>query len=281
MGYLSQRKKEQREDFLLKLILGTVFLLFTLSFFGNGEGVFYCLESFRFHFYLISLVAFFYCLIKRFWLYAVLSFLLTATCFMSLGYSSRIFFNDSKENFGSRSIFYAIDTKLKNNDKLENLRSYRQADFVSVNNFILSMTDEASKEGIVHFSPNHKGYFVDVNIEGSDVVLISIDFAGIKNGEIKTAFDSLTKFIELQENPVVVFGDFGIASWTTPFINFIHRTKLEVKNRVIMSNGNFRFNPFIIPSINLLGPKSLGLEKVHLAPKSGNPKHPIYFKITF
>lgn len=44
------------------------------------------------------------------------------------------------------------------------------------------------------------------------------------------------------------------------------QTGLEVKNHIIMSDGSSRFNLFTVPSVNVLGYRSLGLENIDILP---------------
>ena len=98
--------------------------------------------------------------------------------------------------------------------------------------------------------------------------IISIDFSKLNKTELKTAFDNLLKFIEGEDNPVVVVGDFGVPAWKNIFHDFLIKSGLRVKNKIIHSDGISSFNLFNLPSINVLGYDNLGLNAVVFAPKS-------------
>ena len=74
MGYLAQRKKHLRTDFILKSLLVLLAFFSAAAFAGNTFGQF--LNQWRFQFYLLSLLVMFYALFNRFFLYSFLALLL-------------------------------------------------------------------------------------------------------------------------------------------------------------------------------------------------------------
>ena len=74
MGYLAQRKKHLRTDFILKSLLVLLAFFSAAAFAGNAFGQF--LNQWRFQFYLLSLLVMFYALFNRFFLYSFLALLL-------------------------------------------------------------------------------------------------------------------------------------------------------------------------------------------------------------
>lgn len=288
MGYLRQRKKEKRTDMTLKLLLMGISLLLIGSFYGEGEGLSYYLSAYRFHYYLISVVVLFYCLFKQFFSYAFFFLILVIFCFMSFGYSSRILFNDAKNNKDELSILYISSVPASKYEYVLDKSKNINADFTAINgdnkedssNIIFSRKD-VSREGIIRLSNKYNAYFVVTEIEEKELIFVDVDFSKIKEKELKVVFNNLTEFVKLQESPVVMFGDFGVAAWSKTFVKFLNTTGLEVKNRIILTNGRFRFNPFNVPTINVLGYKNMGLEKIMFLPKNKNKKHPILFKISF
>ena len=96
----------------------------------------------------------------------------------------------------------------------------------------------------------------------------------IKDKEIKGVYDNLIEFVLLQDDPVILVGDFGITSWSPIFKNFLQKTALEVKNRIIMTDGSHFFSPFSAPTINLLAYKNIGIRSINVfSAKKKSPLH--------
>ncbi|MBQ8436269.1 MAG: hypothetical protein IJX20_01320, partial [Alphaproteobacteria bacterium] len=75
-------------------------------------------------------------------------------------------------------------------------------------------------------------------------------------------------------NPVIIVGNFGIPAWNPLFSDFLQNTALEVKNRILLSDGENLFSPFSIPSINILAYKNIGIRQISF--KSNNEsQHPL------
>ncbi|MDR1693670.1 MAG: hypothetical protein LBR70_00555 [Lactobacillaceae bacterium] len=291
MGYLRQRKNERRTDIILKGILFVMFALIAASFYGGSEGMFYYINALRFHYYLIIFVTLIYCLYRRFFMYSFFFVLLLVFSFVSIGYSSGVLFNMTKKDGREISLLYVNAVDSSNYDDVLSRAKSLDTDFVAVNgqrkqegsetvNMILGNAD-ALREGIIRLSNNYNSYFAVFDIDNKEVVLVSVDFSGISMKEAKIVYANLAEFVNLQENPVIVFGDFGLSAWNKRLINFTNSTNLEVKNRIILTDGKYRFNIFDIPTINVLGYKNMGLEKVSFLPKGHNAKHPILFKLVF
>lgn len=291
MGYLRQRKKEERTDLTLKLLLVGLVGLLCASFFGNGEGIFFYLNELRFHYYLITLVVIIYCVYNRFVGYSILYIIFAIFCFVSMGYSSQILFNDTKNGEDKFSIFYINSVNAENYEYISDKAKDYHADFTAINGKRIASSNEVSniiftdietiKEGIIRLSATYNAYFVVVRFDDKEMVFVDVDFSKIKEKEARIVYTNLTEFVKLQENPVIMFGDFGITAWNQIFVSFLNTTGLEVKNRIILTDGKFRFNPFTFPTINVIGYKNLGLDKISFLAKNSNEKHPILFRISF
>ena len=95
MGYLAQRKKHLRTDFILKSLLVLLAFFSAAAFAGNAFGQF--LNQWRFQFYLLSLLVMFYALFNRFFLYSFLALLLLLLNFFVVSSSVPVLFSGGKE----------------------------------------------------------------------------------------------------------------------------------------------------------------------------------------
>ena len=91
MGYLAQRKKHLRTDFILKSLLVLLAFFSAAAFAGNAFGQF--LNQWRFQFYLLSLLVMFYALFNRFFLYSFLALLLLLLNFFVVSSSVPVLFS--------------------------------------------------------------------------------------------------------------------------------------------------------------------------------------------
>ena len=103
--------------------------------------------------------------------------------------------------------------------------------------------------------------------------LIIIDFSKQKSNELKTSFNKLEELVLSLDEPVVVAGDFGTVVWSDVFKKFLIKTNLSVKNRIIFNFDNY-YNPFFVPSINVLAYENVGLNRIRL--EKGTPKRFVF-----
>lgn len=95
MGYLAQRKKHLRTDFILKSLLVLLAFFSAAAFAGNTFGQF--LNQWRFQFYLLSLLVMFYALFNRFFLYSFWRCCFCCLISLSFPRRCRCFFPAGKE----------------------------------------------------------------------------------------------------------------------------------------------------------------------------------------
>lgn len=63
----------------------------------------------------------------------------------------------------------------------------------------------------------------------------------------------------MQDDPVIVVGDFGEPSWSPEMKDFLSATQLKVKNRMILKSRRHRFNPFAVPQFYVLAFDNVGI----------------------
>ena len=137
------------------------------------------------------------------------------------------------------------------------------------------------KSGRILFSPKYTGSYMTFIADNQPMVLVNIDFSGLTHEQEAMVYHNLGEFVTSQDNPVVIVGDFGIPAWSKTFQKFLNKTGLEVKNHIILSNGKYRFNPFSIPSFNLLAYKNFGVNNLRFLPKEGNQLYPVLIELNF
>ncbi len=301
MGYFSQRKKHERDYLLLNVVLITVTLLTFASFSSEGVGRF-C-NLLQFHFYLITFAALVYALFGKFFIHAAAALLLLIVNFGAIASAANITTNVAHDGKNNLTILYqnnvraveplVVDAQKFNADiigiSLKRNPAYLpdmfgEYELVHQNdenerNFILTNKNHL-RAGLIKLSPRHRASFLVFEEGDRNLVFINVDFASLRKKEEKIVFDNLAEFILAQDEPVIIAGDFGIPAWSETFKKFLAKTDLEVKNRIIMTDGKSWFNPFYIPTINLLGYRNLGLKDVDIL-SAHKGSYPIKFELNF
>lgn len=300
MGYLSQKKKQERIGVFLSTAVILVALFTVAVFTGVASRLFPGLLDWYFQYYLLMLAVLGYALYTRYFWHALLMALFLLVNYVSLSSSSNLFFNI--EGNGSNSLNIIYQNQVKNAAPVIAVAGNKGADIIAINplaplnnivnesyrlfhedadlskSFILSAS-EPVHAGTVRFTPRQKASYVTITKNDHDIMVINVDFSKMKPGEEKVIFKNLTEFVLAQNVPVIIVGDFGLPSWREPFQEFLTDTGLEVKNRIILSDGKYLFNPFARPTINVLGYKALGLERIKFLNKSGNRHYPLLFRL--
>ena len=291
MGYLSQKKKEQHINTFLNYAV-IVFMLYTfLALFDFGFG-FEFLRNSYFLLYLILLIVSLYAAIVRRWAQLLSLITLIIINFVSLSSYSNIFFNTGSKGEETLNLIYQNHSQspeilLKSGHK-------HQADVLAFNNhhinlsipkddsflypsydkadtsLILSKIEPQSR-GKVYFSSEQEASYVVINKSEHTLLILNIDFSNLSSNTAQNVYKNLTEFVKQQNVPVLIVGDFGMVSWSPLFQKFLIDTGLEVKNRIILSDGQRTFDLFKAPQINVLGYKTLGLKDVEIlgTPKEG------------
>jgi len=58
----------------------------------------------------------------------------------------------------------------------------------------------------------------------------------------------------------------------------LQETALEVKNKILLTNGENLFSPFSVPSINLLAYKNIGIRQISFIGEDEENKQPMVIK---
>ena len=300
MGYLSHKKKEERINLFLNTALFLTGLYSFLVLFDEQGDVLDHFLRWHFQYYLVMQVLFLYALfVKRFGRSLLFLFFILIN-FVMLSSSGNLFFNTASEGTTTLNIIYQnhakeAETIIKqayaedgeilalNVDKPlppvydDNYRLYHEEAGQGSSLILSDLPPEQA--GKVSFSPKRQASYISVNKNGQKIMVVNIDFSNLKKEEEKNVFKNLEEFVLAQNIPLVIIGDFGMPAGMPIFKNFMIRTGLEVKNRVILSNGRQWFNPFVLPTINVLGYKAMGLDVVERLEKSPSGSYPFLFRV--
>ena len=300
MGYLSQKKKETNTRELLNISLGIVAFCCFFILFLKETAVAGQISHWLFQIYIYALVAFIYACFSKFYWQAGGLLCCVVILFFNIEMGGNLFSNVKTQGSQKLTILYQADasspqhmldytykyksdisavlTKGKGNIKTYLLSSFyvNPADggmIITSHNFLRS--------GEVLLSKNGRAAFADLKISLGRLVFMALDFSKISLMEQKTALHNLAEFINMQDVPVIIVGHFGQEAWSADFLNFLEKTNLEVKNEIILSDAKQRFNPFKIPTINILAYKDFGLEDIRFLPANKKDPHPLLIKLNY
>lgn len=102
--------------------------------------------------------------------------------------------------------------------------------------FILT-NNPVIRSGTVRFTPGQTASYLIVSKYGREIMIINVDFSQMTPTEESLVFKNMNEFVLEQNIPVIIVGNFGISSWKEVFSGFLRQSGMEVKNRVILSDG--------------------------------------------
>lgn len=279
MGYWNQRKKARKINIFIKTSLVLVMSIFALIFINFSGSFSFLLEKTVLYIFTFTIFLTIVSIYNKLVTFSVLSFVLSLVSFIYLNSAINLFFNEKFESNTELKVLFAKDLS---NDYMDfsTIDVVVEGYVAEVEETILISNLGVSKEGIIGLSPKHYAYFAKNIINEEEVMFIGLSFSKLEYEEARMIYQNLAEFIVSQSKPVIIYGDFGVHAWSKIFKKFLHVTSLEVKNKIILSDMIVKYNPFVVPSINILGYKYMGVEDINFLPKKDNIYCPILFKIS-
>ena len=251
MGYLSQKKHQIRENLFLNVssVVLALFTLFSLMAI-NPDVVFPNL----FHLYLLSFLMIGYSFFVKKYKISLIFVMLFIINYTALSASGNIFISDSYE--GDRKIKLTFD---------------------STSDVIGNFNDVETSSGFLILSDNSIVPYVKI-LGDKPMIIIKLDLSKIKTKKREKILKQLQTFVIKQDNPVILFGDFGVPSWNRNLRRFITQTRLSVKNKILFTK-NFSYNIFSMPSFYVLGFNDMGIDNIKITDSAKEKR--IEFDISF
>lgn len=238
MSYFSQRKKHERENIFLKVMLIILGGLTIVHFFENetylGDWV---VTPWRFQIFIIITLIFIIAIWLQRFAYAFVAVLLLLINFTFLSSTANLFNNSSVV------AEHKLTLTLQENGKAK----------IEGSNIIVL------RSGRINVTPHNQAHFTSIEKNFHVFTIISLDFSTLNAQEKQQAFHNLEEFIHTQDDPVIVIGNFGLPVWSSIFEKFLIKTRLEVKNKVLLANTQSSFSPFAVPGFNVLAFKNIGI----------------------
>ena len=251
MGYLSQKKHQIRENIFL-YVMALFFAglsIFSISYPGFKIAFFNL-----FHLYLFSFALMVYALIVKKYKPAIIFCLVWVISYTTLSSSVNLFMSDKFHGFNNINLTYGIKK---------------------------SLADEFSKDavssGAIILADKFISPYVTID-KNSPVTIIKVNFNDAKYGQYSVIFKHLRQFIIKQDNPVIIYGEFGIPAWSKIFKKFLRSTGLSVKNKLIFT-GSSKYNIFTTPTFYVLGFHEMGISKLTIS--SNDNQNIIQTEISF
>ena len=298
MGYLSQKKKQTNTKEILNLSLGGLSFVCLLLSCWRESALTQWLSGWLFVLYIYTLLVLILALVRRFFWHALWLSAVAFVLFLNVGMGGSLFFNTGTEGLQKLTLIYQKDAE--NLQDIEKQLQYHRADAACLNrrqsrvfgahgeeyNYSASADDNnlivtphrVMRSGEVLVSNAGRAGFADIELEYKPLMLVTFDFAKLSDVERRTALKNLATFINMQDTPVVAVGDAGIESWSRDFRNFMEKTGLEVKNRVIMGDG-LRY--WRVPTVNVLAYRDFGVKNLSWLNAKHNRRRPLLIELNF
>lgn len=301
MGYLSQKKRQTNIKEILNISLAILGMFCLLFLFFKETEITEKISPWLFVIYIYTLLLIIFAAFNRFFWQAIILAVVVFIFFLQIGMGTNLFTNVETPGLQNIKIFYQTNVK-NNHDSLKQIQRYAPDIAVihkkskeSIPSFTKKQIQKASqvssgfivsgypfsRSGEILLSRNGRAGFVNVKVGISEMIFISLDFSKLPKEEIKTSLKNLAEFINMQDIPVIVVGNFGIEAWSYTFLSFLEKTKLEVKNKIIPSDGKYLLNLFKTPTFNILAYKDFGIRKISFLSKKSNPKYPLLIELNY
>lgn len=260
MGYLSQKKSRKKRDIVLGGLLAVFGLVTCAAFFDDiKHPLVMLIDEYRLQVYwataLMTVVAFYSGKI----LHSLIFVVLVIMNYSMISTSANIMFSQ----------------KVQGGEKVDII--YKMTD----NNSETDIKKTPMRRGIIHLLPHMSVNYQLISCSGNELFVVDVNFRELEKSEYKTALNNLAEFVNRQDSPILIVGNFGEPVWTDTFSGFLAKTDLKVKNRIIYTDGFYKFNPLVKPTINLLGYKNIGINKIRiLDTDEGSDSYPILFDIS-
>lgn len=260
MGYFSQRKRRERENLFIKVMIVLLGIPAVLALFdAAGSPWLEALDRGGFQYFVVALAVFVFALWRQRFLYAFWLLLIVLADYGHLASAAPIFRNADVAGDKRVSIVY----------RPGEAPSVRQA------------PTDLLRAGRINLTPDYQAHFSDVQIENKEISVVSLDLEQIPAEEKDLAFENLARFIQSKDIPVVLIGNLGEPAWSDRIKSFLNQTSLQVKNRILPITHHSKFNPFAVPQYNILGFKNVGVDSVKVLPQKDDRPFSLTAEILF
>lgn len=250
MGYLAQKKKFARESVFLQTMLAVFCLLALSGFLPEGFSAF---RTWIFQIYIVNLLVFLYALAIRRFLFSLFFALLLVVNYFQVAASAHIFFNAPVSAEHYIAFDYAPDQPLE----------------AEASNAIIL------RRGHLVLGRKNVAPFLAMEKSGHVFTLIRVDLERDSSAERKIALQQLRNFISEQDDPVIVFGDFGEPVWSPEMERFLEDTSLEVKNRLLFTGRGSRHKYLSAPGFYVLSFQNAGIDELRVDSPADRETYPL------
>ena len=240
MGYLSQRKKHERESIFLKISSVAFVFLTILSFIPASGGIF---PDLLFHFYFLNFLLFAYSVYVGRFIYGGIFLFLLAVNFFHVSAFANILFNT--RNAGSHEVSLRYTSGF-------------EADLAQSDVLVL-------RSGYLELGLPAEIRYWEVEKDNRAFNLIRVDLSETTSSERDKALRQLAAFVDTQNDPVILYGNFGEAAWSSSMRKFLQKTGLKVKNHLVFAAEGKAFDFFALPCFYVLSFSGLGIEDLSVA----------------
>lgn len=295
MGYWTQKKKYNRR----RITIGI--LLIILTFFSLSSFIFDGLNEWRFQFYLLSFITMIYAAFNRFFIYSFIAAILLLINFFVISSCTSIFLTSKdykQEKERIISLIFQNETKdfleifeqtVNHKAKLLAVVNPKNNDInpsgLIPTNYFLSAGEQGGSfivsksmpisAGKLILSKDNSIIFARLKIEEKDYIFLSLDLSKLNKKQQKAALKHISSFILSEDDPIIIFGNFGMTAWNSLFIKFLTESGLKVKNNLLSLLPNL----FLPPTNYVIGYKNMEFIDLKRLPKKENSYAPMLFEL--
>lgn len=238
MGYLSQKKHRIRTNIFLS-IMSFVLTMLTVLLLLKSNGVSSYLNVF--HLYCMAGLLLVYAMFVKHFRHAVLFGLIFAVSYTALSSHGNIFLSE----------------RFDGNKELE-------LQFTPDDDWTETLQAEKLAGGTLIVAYHYVVPYIVVD-KDAKLTVLKVDFRDATASEYPLIFNHLREFMTTRDNPIIIFGEFGLPFWSKTFSRFLDNSGLQIKNRLIFT-ANSPFNIFSTPGFYVLGFHNMGIRNIQVTP---------------
>ncbi len=251
MGYLAQKKKNIREELVLKIMAVTLSVYTVILLLCNDSSL---MEKALFQVYCIIVITLIYSLFIRRFVFSLVFTIILLVNYFYISSSSILFFAPQKHSNNMVFVKYS-----DNEFDIENA--------------------EVIQKGFLKLDKTYVSYR-KVKLFGVEQLFLGVDFSYVK--DVKKHLHQLRSFIIKQDSPVVIVGDFFLPAWSSSVKKFLSDTNLEVKNRLLFVSSKNKNAFFSTPSYNVISFHNIVISDIKItSPKQKQKTATMEFKYGF
>ena len=124
-------------------------------------------------------------------------------------------------------------------------KDYHLAGNVENGSFMVT-SEKPLGAGRINLGGHNTAAFAAIEIKGRKYVFLSLDLSRQTPAEREQALGYVNNFVASQDDPVIIFGDFGIPAWAPAFGRFSGQQRAGSQKRLVLPAAERHFSADLV-----------------------------------